>query len=139
MNHYIAVADTRQPYRLIARTAWWMVRVHGDAAAVALSSPDSPWGEVAEQVFGRQPIGSHKGFFAVAGRLYLDADGKVRRGASGNRTKAARRNPRSTAGLGAMRRLAKTLQQFGVTFATRSMPPEKILAMLPREYSRWLT
>lgn len=141
VNHYMQpgnMSGQRQNYRLIVRTAWWMVRIHGASAAVALSSPDSPWGEVAEQTIGRQHIASHKGFFSLAGRLYLSADGSLKRGAAGKRSKAAKHNPKAKGGLGAMRRLALTLNQFGRTFNTRVIPPEKMLGLLPKEYERWI-
>lgn len=140
VNHYMqagTAVNQRQNYRLICRTAWWIVRIHGSSAAIALSSPDSPWGEVAEQTIGRQHIASHKGFFAVAGRLYLAPDGSVKKGAAGQRTKAAKHNPKAKGGLGAMRRLALTLNQFGRTYNTRVIPPEKMISLLPKEYERW--
>jgi hypothetical protein len=142
VNHYIqtgTAASQRQNYRLICRTAWWMVRIHGKSAAIALSSPDSPWGEVAEQTIGRQNIASHKGFFAVAGHLYLTPDGSLKRGAAGKRTKEAKYNPKAKGGLGSMRRLALTLNQFGRTYNTRVIPPEKMIGLLPKEYERWTT
>lgn len=141
VNHYMQPSNMvgqRQNYRLIARTAWWMVRIHGSSAAIALSSPDSPWGEVAEQIIGRQQIASHRGFFALAARLYLAPDGSIKRGAAGKRSKEARHNPRAKGGLGSMRRLALTLNQFGRTYNTRVIPPEKMMGLLPKEYERWI-
>lgn len=141
VNHYMQPSDTigqRQSYRLIVRTAWWMVRIHGSSAAIALSSPDSPWGEVAEQIISRQQIASHKGFFALAGRLYLASDGSIKRGAAGKRSKEARHNPKAKGGLGSMRRLALTLNQFGRTYNTRVIPPGKMIGLLPKEYERWI-
>lgn len=141
VNHYMQMGNQgaqRQNYRLIVRTAWWMARIHGASAAVVLSSPDSPWGEVAEQTIGRQHIASHKGFFALAGRLYLSADGSLKRGAAGKRSKAARHNPKAKGGLGSMRRLALTLNQFGRTYNTRVIPAERMLGLLPKEYERWM-
>ncbi|MDP2026190.1 hypothetical protein [Sulfuriferula sp.] len=140
-NHYMQANNTvgqRQNYRLITRTAWWMVRIHGSCAAIALSSPDSPWGEVAEQTIGRQHIASHRGFFTLAGRLYLAPDGALKKGAAGKRSKEAKHNPRAKGGLGAMRRLALTLNQFGRTYNTRVISPEKMLGLLPKEYERWI-
>ncbi|MDP2255908.1 MAG: hypothetical protein Q8K05_07615, partial [Polaromonas sp.] len=141
VNHYMqtsTAAGQRQNYRLICRTAWWMVRIHGSSAAIALSSPKSPWGELAEQIIARQHIASHKGFFAVAGRLYLAPDGSLKRGAAGKRSKAAKHNPKAKGGLGSMRRLALTLNQFGRTYNTRAIPPEKMICLLPKEYERWI-
>ena len=139
-NHYIqtnTAGGQRQNYRLICRTAWWMVRIHGSSAAIALSSLKSPWGEVAEQIIARQHIASHKGFFAVAGCLYLAPDGSLKKGAAGKRSKAAKHNPKAKGGLGSMRRLALTLNQFGRTFNTRAIPAEKMIGLLPKEYERW--
>lgn len=141
VNHYMHLGNTagqRQNYRLIVRTTWWMVRIHGSSAAIALSSPDSPWGEVAEQVIGRQQIASHRGFFALAEHLYLASDGSIKRGAAGKRSKEARHNPKAKGGLGAMRRLAMTLNQFGRTYNTRVISPVKMMGLLPKEYERWI-
>ena len=139
VNHYIqdSVHGQRQAYRLIIRSTWWLSRIHGDAAAIVLSSTNSPWGELAEQVIGRQQIASHKGFFAIARHLYLNVDGSLKTGAAGQRTQAARKNPKAKSGLGAMRRLALTLNQFGRTYNTRVIQPEKMLTLLPKEYERW--
>lgn len=138
--HYVQIPSqtpARHSYKLIARSAWLMGRLHGDAAAFVLGSPDSPWGEVAEAVIGRQQLASHKGFIALASKLYVQSDGALKRGTAGKRSKEARRNPKAKAGLGSMRRLALTLNQFGRTYNTRSMPPQEMLKLLPREYERW--
>lgn len=137
-DHYVAVGETWHGYRLITRQAWWMVRNHGEGAAIALSSDTSPWGELAESICGRDDIRTNGAFFSVARTLYLDENGKLLRGAAGKRTKSAQRNPKSIAGRGAMRRLTKTLNQFGVTYAIRSMPTAQIIGLLPpHEYRRW--
>lgn len=139
-SHYVQLpgqTPVRHAYKLIARSAWWMARLHGDAAAFVLGSIESPWGEVAEAVIGRQQLASHRGFIALASKLYLAEDGSLKRGAAGKRTKEARRNPRAKAGLGSMRRLALTLNQFGRTYNTRAMAPQSMLGLLPKEYERW--
>lgn len=138
--HYVQAtpyASKRHAYKLIARSAWWMARVHGDAAAFVLGSPDSPWGEIAEAVIGRQQLASHSGFISLASRLYLTPDGAVKKGAAGKRTKDNRVNPKSKAGLGSMRRLALTLNQFGRTYNTRAIQTDAMLSLLPKEYQRW--
>ena|SRR6185369_9463766 len=141
VNHYVQFDETgskRQAYRLIARSAWWLVRLHGKAAAVVLGSTDSPWGELAEQVVGRQLIATHRGFFAVAEKLYINPDGSLKKGAASKRSKEARLNPKAKAGLGSMRRLALTLNQFGRTYNTRAISTEAMVSLLPaREYQRW--
>lgn len=139
-THYLQVHandSKRHAYKLIARSAWWMSRVHGESAAFVLGSVDSPWGEIAEAVIGRQQLSSHKGFISLATRLYLGQDGQIKKGAAGKRTKEARLNPKAKSGLGSMRRLALTLNQFGRTYNTRVIAPEAMLALLPPEYQRW--
>jgi len=37
-----------------------------------------------------------------------------------------------------MRRFALTLNQFGRTYNTRVIPAERMLALLPKEYERWM-
>jgi hypothetical protein len=138
--HYLQVPPNdskRHAYKLIARSAWWMARVHGDSAAFVLASTDSPWGEIAEAVIGRQQLSAHKGFISLATKLYLGDDGQVKTGAAGKRTKAARMNPKARGGLGSMRRLALTLNQFGKTYNTRVITPDAMRALLPVEYQRW--
>jgi hypothetical protein len=48
--HYLEAEGSigqRLGYRLIARTAWELVRIHGEKSRVALGSKRSPWGEMA--------------------------------------------------------------------------------------------
>jgi hypothetical protein len=139
VNHYVqrGAVKSRQAYRLILRSAWWAVRLHGDGAKIVLGSKESPWGELAEQILGRSQLSSHRVFFAVAKDLYLDNEGNVKRGAAGKRDKNARKNPKARAGLGAIRRLALTLNQFGKTYNTREIPVKTMLSLLPKEYSRF--
>lgn len=141
VNHYMQTDEPgskRQAYRLIARSAWWLARLHGAAAAVVFGSTDSPWGELAEQVVGRHLIASHKGFFAVAEKLYINPDGTLKKGAASKRSKEAKLNPKAKAGLGSIRRLALTLNQFGRTYNTRAISADDMLGLLPvREYQRW--
>lgn len=139
VNHYVQTTSSgsRQNYRLIVRAAWWAVRLHGDGARIALGSKESPWGELADQILGRPQLASHPVFFAVARQLYLDAEGNMKRGAAGKRDKSARKNPKARAGLGAVRRLALTINQFGKTFNTRAISTEKMVDLLPKEYERF--
>jgi hypothetical protein len=136
--HYVD-AGPRLAYRLIARTAWNLIRLHGDAAKFAISSPTSPWGEMAEQMTSSQEVFVHPSVWPVAAHLYTDTNGKVRRGATSQRDKKAKRDPKSTAGLGAVRRLPRTFKQFDRTYNTREMTVGEITELLPTEYSRWST
>lgn len=134
--HYID-AGARLGYRLICRTAWELVRLHGDNARVAISSRQSPWGDIAEQMTSRQEIYMHPSFWAVSSRLYLSNDGSTRPGTTTQRTKEDRRNPTSRTGLGGLRRLAMSFRQFERTYLVREMPVDQLLEILPAEYGRW--
>ncbi len=134
--HYI-MQSPRLAYRLIARTAWDLVNLHGEAAKIALGSLKSPWGEMAEQMSARQEIYAHRSFWPVASALYATIDGSVKAGATSQRTKAARRDPKSKAGLGGVRRLPFTFKQFERTYNLRRMTSVQIVDLLPAEYQRW--
>lgn len=133
--HY--VNTHRLGYRLIARTAWDLVALHGEAARVALGSKLSPWGEMAEQMTSRQQIYANRSFWPVARRLYSLVDGTVKSGATSQRDKKARRDPKSKAGLGGVRRLPFAFRQFDRTFNLRMMDADAITALLPAEYEKW--
>lgn len=134
--HYIN-AGQRIGYRLIARTAWEVVNLHGASARLSFSSPTSPWGDIAEQMTSRQEIYMHPSFWRVAGALYLDSDGRVKRGASTIRNAEHRKDPRSRVGLGGLRRLAVSFGQFERTYLLRAMSAEQIIGILPGEYGAW--
>lgn len=138
-DHYVQRSSnkSRHGYRLILRSAWWAVRLHGKGAKIVLGSKESPWGELAEQILGRSQLSSHPIFFEVAKDLYLDESGTMKRGAAGKRDKNARKNPKARAGLGAVRRLAMTINQFGKTYNTRAISAHQMIALLPKEYTRF--
>jgi hypothetical protein len=139
--HYLELPTQqgrRLGYRLIARTAWRLVRQHGDLAEVALGSKRSPWGEMAEQMTSRQEIFSHPSFWAVAFRLYRNSKGELRRGATSQRPASARKDPKNKAGKGGVRRLPFTFRQFDRTYLTRAMSLNQMLDVLPKEYQRWI-
>lgn len=139
--HYLELGGPigqRLAYRLIARTAWELVRLHGENAAVALGSKKSPWGEMAEQLSSRQQVFSHPCFWTIAHRLYLDTDGNLRRGATSQRPASARRDPKNVAGRGGVRRLPLTFRQFDRTYNTRELTLDQALPLLPNEYAKWV-
>ena len=133
--HYIQYP--RLAYRLIARTAWDLVSLHGEVAKVALVSSRSPWGEMAEQMTARQEIYAHRSFWPVAHELYAMPDGSVKTGVTTQRTKKARSDPKSKAGLGGVGRLPITFKQFERTYNLRQMSSKQIVALLPAEYNKW--
>ncbi|TDK30716.1 hypothetical protein [Luteimonas terrae] len=134
--HYI-MDSPRLAYRLITRTAWDLVNLHGDAAKVALGSSRSPWGEMAEQMTARQEIYAHRSFWPVANALYAAPDGSVKKGVTSQRSRQARSDPKSKAGLGGIRRLPFTFKQFERTYNLRRMTGDEITSLLPPEYQRW--
>ena len=139
--HYLELSGPlgqRLAYRLIARTAWELVRLHGTTAVVALGSKKSPWGEMAEQLSSRQQVFAHPCFWTIAHRLYLDASGNLRRGATSQRPAKARKDPKNTAGRGGVRRLPFTFRQFDRTYNTRELTLEQALPLLPSEYRKWI-
>lgn len=139
--HYLELSGPlgqRLAYRLIARTAWELVRLHGTTAVVALGSKNSPWGEMAEQLSSRQQVFAHSCFWTIAHRLYLDAAGNLRRGATSQRPANARKDPKSIAGRGGVRRLPFTFRQFDRTYNTREMTLDQALPLLPNEYGKWI-
>lgn len=139
--HYLELSGPmgqRLAYRLIARTAWELVRLHGANAVVALGSKKSPWGEMAEQLSSRQQVFAHTCFWTIAHRLYLDAAGNLRRGATSQRSAKARKDPKNVAGRGGVRRLPLTFRQFDRTYNTRELTLEQALPLLPQEYGKWI-
>lgn len=134
--HYMEV-EARLAYRLIVRTAWELVHLHGAKARVALSSPRTAWGDVAEQIAARQEIYAHPGFWTVAERLYVKPDGMTKAGVATIRKKEHRRDPKSKVGLGAARRLIASFGQFERTYLLREMSADEILEILPAEYRTW--
>jgi hypothetical protein len=134
--HYI-MQSPRLAYRLVARTAWDLVSLHGAAAKVALGSPRSPWGEMAEQMTSRQEIYAHRSFWPVANSLYAMPDGSVKKGVATQRLKKDRCDPKSKAGLGGIRRLPFTFKQFERTYNLRQMASDEIAILLPTEYAKW--
>ncbi|MCW2068340.1 UNVERIFIED_ORG: hypothetical protein M2420_003711 [Stenotrophomonas maltophilia] len=136
LPHYLDV-EPRLAYRLIVRTAWELVHLHGTRARVALSNPRTAWGDLAEQIAGRQEIYAHPGFWMVAERLYLKADGAPKAGVATIRKHEHRRDPKSRIGLGAARRLVTSFGQFERTYLLRDMNADEILAILPTEYAAW--
>jgi hypothetical protein len=139
--HYIELDGSkgrRLGYRLIARTSWKLVRIHNDAAEVALGSRKSPWGEMAEQMTSRQEIFSHPSFWSVAFRLYRTPTGELRRGATSQRNASAKKDPKNKSGRGSVRRLPTTFRQFDRTYDVRHMSLDEMLKVLPKEYAKWM-
>lgn len=136
--HYIEI-EARVAYRLIVRTAWELVHLHGPKARVALSSPRTSWGGVAEQIAGRQEVYAPWGFRTVAETLYLRSDGVQKAGVATIRKKEHRKDSKSKVGLGAARHLVTGCAQIERTYLLCEISSEEVLAILPAEFGRWIS
>ncbi len=122
------VANSRRYYRHLLAGPYLIYRAHRDAPDRALvllcGSVETP-GDIVESFAGSQEIITNPKTVALATEIYFDrASRKFKRGAAGK-------------GPGAARRLAAVLNQFDVTWDLHWMPPEAILAMLPKEFDKF--
>lgn len=123
-------------YRHAVRTSYELVHVHGDRAQVCLAVSMSKWGEMAEQLASRQTLSHNRGFFEMAYDLYVSG-GKLKRGASSKPKRLRDRMAGDRAGSGGARRLAIALQRLDLTFDTEIMGSSGLIAVLPKEFSKW--
>ena len=123
-------------YRQAVRTSYELVHVHAAKAQVCLAVPMSTWGEMAEQLASRQTLSHNRGFFETACDLYVSG-GSLRRGASSKPKKPRDRKAGDRAGFGGARRLAIALQRLDLTFDTEIMGSPSLIAVLPKEFSKW--
>lgn len=91
---------------------------------ILINPPDTP-GEVYEQLAARMQHATNPAVLKAAARLYLNRDGRYKRGAAGK-------------GAGSARRLALVLAQLDVTWDLYSLSEEEIIDMLPGEFSRFI-
>lgn len=123
-------------YRHGPRTAFEMVRMHGEYARVCLAGPMGEFGDMAEQLTSRFNIAHDTGYFRAACKLYLK-DGKLVHGAASRAKKPSKRKPNERAGMGGAGRLAKALNRLTLTYDTAEMSSDGIVAVLPREFDRF--
>jgi hypothetical protein len=137
-EHYVIRKGVRGSlaYRQGPRSAFELVRIHGECARVCLGVPMDRWGEMAEQLTGYQNLAHHRGFFQAAYSLYYK-DGKLPRGASSRPKKVKDRKLGDRSGYGGVRRLATALRRLDLTFDTEIMGASSMIDVLPREFNRW--
>jgi hypothetical protein len=123
-------------YRHAARTSYELVHIHGENAQVCLSVPMHTYGDMTEQLASRQTLAHNRGFFTVAARLYL-RNGKLIRGASSRAKPPKKRKAGDRTGFGAGDRLALALKRLDLTFDTQIMDSDGLVAVLPKEFSKW--
>jgi hypothetical protein len=115
----------RTRYRHLVRTAWSLVRVHGNAAHFILTGPLHVHGEAAEQLGAYQDVITCKPLIAAIASLAWDVErARLKRGFGGS-------------GPGSARRVHVVASQFRLTYDLDSMRPEQILTLLPREFDRF--
>ena len=91
---------------------------------ILLNPPDTP-GEVYEQLASRMQYATNPAVLKAASKLYLNKDGRYKRGAAGKDA-------------GSARRLALVLAQLDVTWDLYSLSEDDIIEMLPREFNRFI-
>jgi hypothetical protein len=123
-DRYILSHDYKYIYRHLARTPFVLTRIHGDGAKMILDTPPHTHGEATEQLMSRQQIYTNVQLFQAVDRLYHRGTSK-KRGASSK-------------GGGSLRRLGKVLKQYDLTFDVQAMSEPDIVALLPKEFERFL-
>jgi len=140
-EHYVVVRKGSAgslAYRHAVRTPYELVHIHDKYAQICLRSPMHTLGELTEQLASRQAIAHNKGFFKTASELYIGGDGRLKRGASSKPKKPKDRKPGDSTGLGSVRRLAIALQRLDLTYDTEEMPSDRMTAVLPREFRKYI-
>lgn len=126
---YILIrGDYRKSYRHLVSGPYFMIKAHSDMPGVVrgllATAPSSP-GDVYEQLASRKQVVTSRAAMATATRLYWDpVTESLRRGAAG-------------AGPGSARRFARVLMQYDVTFDLYALEGDRLIAMLPKEFSRF--
>lgn len=117
----------RRYYRHMVRAPWQAVRLHGEIAKILLlSSGKGARTEVAEQLGAYADIFGCATVIAAAYHLWFDpVSQKPRRGSGGK-------------GPGSPRRLAAVVRQLQLTYDLSDCPLAEFLALLPREFDKWL-
>jgi hypothetical protein len=109
------------PYRICRAYAGRL-----DLAMCLLCGPPDKPGDVVEQLASRQELVTNPAILGAATRLYFDpSTGRLKRGAGGKDR-------------GSSRRLAEILAQFDVTYDLYSLSMDQMLALIPKEFDRFL-
>lgn len=139
-EHYIPVRRGSAGsllHRNAARTAFELVTIHGDNARFALQQKMHTHGQLLESLSASQSIVRNRGFFAAVAKMYVQPDGKIKRGATAKPKKPQDRKPDDDSGKGSIRRLPVALRRLDLTYDVEALSPEELISLLPREYSRW--
>jgi hypothetical protein len=128
-RYLLEEGDYRKAHRHLLAGPYLLMLAHrADPESVRgllATAPDAP-GEVYEQLAARKYTVTSPAVVRVATRLYLEpTTGRLRRGAGG-------------AGGGSARRLGEVLQQFDVTYDLQQIGAERLAALLPAEFGKFL-
>jgi hypothetical protein len=96
-----------------------------NVAQALLANPVRTPGDVVEQIASRQDLVRAAGVMEATSRLYVGANGELKRGAAGKDSP------------GSARRLAEVLQQLDLTYDLQSLDAERVLQLLPQEFDRF--
>lgn len=98
----------------------------GDASKIFLVGSFEKRGDITEQLGSRQEIALNKGILDAANIMYWDkGKSNFKRGAAGK-------------GAGSVRRLARIIGQYQLTYDLNSMNGDEIVNLLPMEFSKWV-
>jgi len=139
-EHYICVRRGSAGsllHRNASRTAYELVAIHGANAKFALQQKMHTHGQLLESLSASQSIVRNCGFFAAAATMYVDASGKIKKGATSKPKKPKDRKPGDLSGKGSIRRLPLALRRLDLTYDVDALTSGELVAMLPREYERW--
>jgi hypothetical protein len=139
-EHYIPIrrgSAGSLVHRNAARTAFELVAIHGENARFALQQKMHTHGQLLESLSASQGIVRNAGFFAAAARMYVLADGTLKRGAASKPKNPLDRKPGDDAGKGSIRRLPIALKRLDLTYDVEVLTTVELVALLPKEYSRW--
>lgn len=128
-RYLLEAGDYRKAHRHLLAGPFLLMQAHrADAMAVRgllATAPDAP-GEVYEQLAARKYTVTSQAVAQVATLLYFDLmTGKLKRGAGGSAA-------------GSPRRLSEVLQQFDLTYDLQAIPAQRLVKLLPKEFSRFL-
>ena len=124
-------------HRNAARTAYEIVSIHGELGSFALQQPMQTHGQLLESLSASQTVVRNRSFFSAASKIYVNANGKLKRGYSSKPKKPKDRKPGDLKGKGSVRRLPGVLKRLDLTYDIESLSGDQLVEMLPSEYAHW--
>ena len=140
-EHYV-YSPGRVVYRHSVAMPIKVYRQHGhDISRLLISRKINVWGELAEQVIGRQYITRSKELLNFIVHLYYDKDKDALKQSTGSKMsdKLLKDGTRSRAGEGAARRVALQIKRLALNYKVDSMTVSSISLLLPSEYEKFVS